>query len=431
MKATDKIFALIDVNNCYVSCERVFRPEYNNVATIVLSNNDGTIVARSQEAKDLNIPMGIPLFKIKDIVENNKVVVLSSNYEVYAQMSQRFANIVKTFVSEKDVEQYSIDEIFIDLSTYKNTDLTALAFQIKETLLKWVGLPVCVGLGFSKTESKIANHIAKKNSYLNGVCNLTDMDMCAKEALFQSIDVGEIWGVGRKHKTKLNDLKIHSVFDLAIASPEYIKDQFSIVMQRTVLELSGISCIELEEVAQPKQQIISSKSFGQKVTDIESLSEAMSAFLQKAAQRLRSEQSICGCIIAFAESNRFDATKPFYKRSVTIGLSEPTDSALVMNKAVMEQIERLFESGIEYKKCGVILTGIEPKATHIHDLLSDMDAIEKYENLQLAMDQVKSKYGNSKLAIGSCQMPNRPWSMSRNRLTQNYFSLEGLLEITK
>lgn len=431
MKTTNKAIALIDINNFYVSAERVFRPEYNGVPVIVLSNNDTTIVARSQEAKSLNIPMGIPLFKIKEIVEQNNVVLLSSNYEVYAEMSKRFANIIKSFVSEKDVEQYSIDEIFTDLSSYKNTDLTSLSVQIKDTLLKHIGLPVCVGLGVSKTEAKVANFLAKKNSHFNGVCNLVDMDFCSKEALFQSIDVGEVWGVGRKHKDKLNTLGINTVFDLATASPEYIKDQFSVVLQRTVLELSGVSCIKLEEIPQPKKQIVSSKSFGDKVSDLGSLCEAMSLFLQKAFQRLRSENSLCGCIIAFAESNRFDATKPFFKRSVTIGFREPTDSAFVANKAVMVQMANIFQSGVEYKKCGVVLTCIEPKGTYIRDLLSDLETIEKYENLQNAMDQVKNKYGNSKLAIGSCQIPNRAWSMNRNKLTQNYFAIDGLLEITK
>lgn len=431
MNTTTKAIALIDINNFYVSAERVFRPEYNGVPAIVLSNNDATIVARSQEAKNLNIPMGVPLFKIKDIIEQNNVVLLSSNYEVYAEMSRRFANIVKTFVSEKDVEQYSIDELFADLSSYKNIDLSALSRQIKDTLLKHIGLPVCVGIGASKTEAKFANFLAKKNPHFNGVCNLVEMDYCAKEALFQSVDVGEVWGVGRRHKDKLNALGIKTVYDLAIAPPEFIKAQFSVVMQRTVLELSGISCIEIEEIPQPKKQIVSSKSFGNKVSDMDSICEAMSSFLQKAFQRLRSDNSLCGCIIAFAESNRFDASKPFFKRSVTIGLTEPTDSAFVANKAVMAQMANIFQEGIEYKKCGVVLTGIEPKASYIRDLLSDIDAIEKYENLQSAMDQVKKKYGNTKLAIGSCQIPNRAWSMNRNRLTQNYFSIDGLLEITK
>lgn len=177
----EKIIALIDINNCYVSCERLFQPNLNNKPVIVLSNNDGCAVARSQEAKDLGIKMGVPLFQIKDIVEKHNVVVLSSNYAVYEEMSNRFTRTIKTFVSEKDVEVYSIDETFVELTSYKNQDLNLLAQNIKDALLKWLGLPVCIGIGRSKTEAKIANHIAKKNKYLNGICNLHEMDPCSKE----------------------------------------------------------------------------------------------------------------------------------------------------------------------------------------------------------------------------------------------------------
>lgn len=258
----EKIIALIDINNCYVSCERLFQPKLNDKPVIVLSNNDGCAVARSQEAKDLGIKMGVPLFQIKDIVEKHNVVVLSSNYAVYEEMSRRFTETIKTFVSEKDVEVYSIDETFVELTSYKNQDLNLLVTLIKNTLLQWLGLPVCIGIGRSKTEAKMANHIAKKNKYLNGICNLVEMDPCSKEGLFQTIDVSEVWGVGRKHSKKLHSLNIKSVFDLAIADPAFIQSQFSVVMKRTVLELQGTACIELEEVAPDKKQIVSSRSFG-------------------------------------------------------------------------------------------------------------------------------------------------------------------------
>lgn len=431
MKATDKIFALIDANNFYVSCERVFKPEYNNVPIIITSNNDGCAVSRSQEAKDLGIAMGVPVFKIRDVIKQHKVVVLSSNYEVYAEMSRRFSNIVKTFVSEKDVEIYSIDETFANLSTYRNQDLNVLAHDIKDTLLKWLGLPMCVGLGRTKTEAKFANFLAKKNPHFNQVCNLVDMDMCAKEALFQSVDVSEVWGVGGQNKKKLNLLNINSVFDLAVANPEMIQNHFSVVMKRTVLELTGVSCLEIEDIPPAKKQIISSKSFGSIVTRIESLCEAMTSYLQSAVKKLRNENSLCGCIIIFASSNPFDQSKPYFKRSVKIGFAEPTDSAMVMIKAAMKHMKELYAEGVQYKKCGVILTCIEAKSSYIPDMLSDTETTERHERLQSAIDDVKLKYGDHKLAIGASKLPNRDWSMSRNSLTQNYFSKEGLLEITK
>ena len=427
----DKIIALIDINNCYVSCERLFQPKLNNRPVIVLSNNDGCAVARSQEAKDLGIKMGVPLFQIKDIVEKHNVVVLSSNYAVYAEMSRRFKEVIIEFVSEKDIEVYSIDETFVDFTSYAQQDINMIANQIKAALWQWLSLPVCIGIGRSKTEAKIANHIAKKNSHFKGICNLVEMDPCSTESLLSNIDVSEVWGVGRKHCKKLQNLGIHSVLDLALADPRYIESQFSVVMKRTVLELTGTPCIELEQAPPAKKQIISSKSFGQRITDFESLSEAMSDYLQSATKRLRDDKNLCGCVIAFAQSNPFDKNKPFYNKSVTVSLPEPTDCAAVLNKAVLKHMHELFKDGIEFKKCGVILTCIEPKATYIHDLLADTEMIERNECLQGTLEKVKEKFGDKKLAIGPCKLIGRKWTMSREKLTQNYFSWEGMLTITE
>ncbi|WP_151803999.1 Y-family DNA polymerase [Acinetobacter bereziniae] len=424
----EKIIALIDINNCYVSCERLFQPNLNNRPVIVLSNNDGCAVARSQEAKDLGIKMGVPLFQIKDIVEKHNVVVLSSNYAVYEEMSNRFTKTIKTFVSEKDVEVYSIDETFVELTSYKNQDLNLLVKNIKDALLKWLGLPVCIGIGRSKTEAKIANHIAKKNKYLNGICNLHEMDPCSKETLFQQIDVSEVWGVGRKHSKKLHSLNIKSVFDLAVADPAFIQSQFSVVMKRTVLELQGTACIELEEVAPDKKQIVSSRSFGQRVTDKDALSEAMSSYIQNAVKKLRRQNGLTGCVIAFAHSNPFDTKKPFYKASVSVSFPEPTDSAAQIIKSVLKQIDRIYKEGVEFKKCGVILTCIESKSRYVPDLLADYDLIVRNENLQSVLEQVDEKFGK-KLAIGPCLLKDRTWSMNREKLTQNYFSWDGLLTV--
>jgi len=247
--------------------------------------------------------------------------------------------------------------------------------------------------------------------------------------VLNDIEVSEVWGVGRKHSKKLEAMGIKSVLDLALSNPQYIEQQFSVVMKRTVLELTGTACIELEQTPPSKKQIISSKSFGQRVTDLDSLREAVSSFLQSAVKRLRKDNSLCGCVIVSAESNKFDANKPFYRKSISIGFAEPTDSAAVMIKAVIKRIDEIYKEGIEFKKCGVILTGIEPKETYIHDLLADLDAIEVDEKLQTTLEDVKEKFGDKILAIGPCKLPNRGWSMSRNRLTQNYFSVEGMLTI--
>lgn len=430
MSYTSEIYALIDVNNCYVSCERLFNPKLKDVPVIVLSNNDGCAVARSQEAKDLGIKMGVPLFQIRDIVEKHNVQVLSSNYALYAEMSHRFHSILGQYVAPDEQEIYSIDESFLKLTSYaKHYDLDAYAQDMRARIQKWLGLPVCVGIGRSKTEAKIANYMAKKAKRFNGVCNLVSMDTRHKDYFFSLIDVSEVWGVGRQHSKKLKGLGINTVLDLATSNPHQMRKLFSVVMQRTVMELQGISCIDIESAPATKKQIISSRSFGARVTDIESLSEAMSDYLQSAVKRLREDKSLCGCAIAFAESNPFDKNKPFIKKSVSVGFAEPTDSAAVMNKAVMKQMSELFQEGIEFKKCGVILTCIENKAAYIPDLLSDVESIERNEKLQLAMEGVKERFGDKKLAIGPCKLPNRGWSMSRGSLTRDYFSWEGMLTI--
>ena len=262
MKQNNKIFALIDVNNCYVSCERMFNPNLNNKPVIVLSNNDGCAVARSQEAKDIGIKMGVPLFQIRDIVQKYNVQVLSSNYSLYEEMSRRFHKILLEYVTEAEQEIYSIDECFLDLTAYEQIfDLSDYAHQMRDRIQKWIGLPVCVGIGRSKTQAKIANHMAKKGKRFGGVCNLATMDLKHRDYFFSIIDVSEVWGVGRKHTKKLQSMGINTVYDLACSNPVEMKKQFSIVMARTVSELQGVSCIEIEHSPESKKQIISSRSF--------------------------------------------------------------------------------------------------------------------------------------------------------------------------
>ncbi|EXS02926.1 impB/mucB/samB family protein [Acinetobacter baumannii 1288284] len=255
MKHENKVFFLIDVNNMYVSCERVFDPSLNDKPVIVLSNNDGCAVARSNESKNLNIKMGVPLFQIKDIVQKHNVIVLSSNYAMYAEMSRRFHKILGSYVTEEEVEPYSIDECFVDFTAYeKNFDLEKVGHDMRAKIWKWIGLPVCVGIGRSKTEAKISSHIAKKNQGFNGVCDLVNMDPCNKEYYFDQIDVSEVWGVGRKHAKKLHTMGVKTVLDLACTEAREMQRQFSIVMSRTINELQGISCIEIEDTPPSKNK---------------------------------------------------------------------------------------------------------------------------------------------------------------------------------
>ncbi|MCP9159874.1 Y-family DNA polymerase, partial [Acinetobacter baumannii] len=401
MKHENKVFFLIDVNNMYVSCERVFDPSLNNKPVIVLSNNDGCAVARSNESKALGIKMGVPLFQIKDIVQQHNVIVLSSNYAMYAEMSRRFHTILASYVTSEEVEPYSIDECFVDFTAYeKNFDLEKVGQQMRQQIWKWLGLPVCVGIGRSKTEAKIANHIAKKNPGFNSVCDLVNMDPCNKEYYFAQIDVSEVWGVGRKHSKKLQSMGINTVLDLACAEPREMQKKFSIVMARTIYELQSISCIEIEHTPPSKKQIVASRSFGGRVTELTDLKEAISMYAQDACKRLRDEGLLCGCMIAFVQSNPFDPNVPFYNKSITGSFSEPTDCAIDFVKAATRMLNDIYKEGIKYKKCGVVLTCLEPKSGHTYDLLTDFEMIEKKEQLMRALDNVHTKFGKKKIGVG-------------------------------
>jgi len=428
MKHENKVFFLIDVNNMYVSCERVFDPSLNDKPVIVLSNNDGCAVARSNESKTLGIKMGVPLFQIKDIVQQHNVIVLSSNYAMYAEMSRRFHTILASYVTDEEVEPYSIDECFVDFTAYeKNFDLEKVGQQMRQQLWKWLGLPVCVGIGRSKTESKIANHIAKKNAGFNSVCDLVNMDPCNKEYYFSLIELSEVWGVGRKHSKKLQSMGINTVLDLACAEPREMQKKFSIVMARTIYELQGISCIEIEHTPPSKKQIVASRSFGGRVTELNDLKEAISMYAQDACKRLRDEELLCGCMIAFVQSNPFDQNVPFYNKSITGSFSEPTDCAIDFVRAATRMVDEIYKEGIKYKKCGVVLTGLEPKSGHTYDLLTDFVHIEKKECLMKAMDGIHSKFGKKKLGVGPCFIPGRNWSMSRDKLSRNPFIWDQLI----
>lgn len=430
MKSAEKIFALIDVNNCYVSCERVFNPKLNNKPVIVLSNNDGCAVARSQEAKDLGIKMAVPLFQIQDQIQQHDIQVLSSNYALYAEMSTRFHAILGSYVTPAEQEIYSIDECFLDLTAYAaQYNLIDYAQTMRKRVLKWIGLPVCVGIGRSKTEAKLANHLAKQMPHLQGVCNLVDMDLLIKEQILQTLDVADVWGVGRKHTKKLKSMNINSVFDLACTDPTYIQKQFSIVMARTVLELQGMACIEIEDAPAPRKQIIASRSFGEKITEFDDLKEALGKYVQDAVQRLRKEKHLCGILTAFVQSSPFDPNLPFYNQSASVELPNPSDNLTVLSNIAFTQLKTLFKAGIRYKKCGVILNNLIPQSSYIPDLFTDNTHQQKNENLMQAYEHVQSRFGKTKLALGAGYLPDRKWSMQRANMSRDYFSIQGMLTI--
>lgn len=425
-----EIYALVDVNNCYVSCERFFNPALNQHPVVVLSNNDGCVVARSQEAKDLGIKMGVPLFQIQDMVEQHQVKVLSSNYPLYAEMSRRFHTILGQYVAPNEQEIYSIDESFLKLTAYsQNLNLNVHAQEIRACIKQRIGLPVCIGIGRSKTEAKIANYMAKKAKRFNGVCNLVEMTPQHREYFWSLIDVAEVWGVGRQNSKKLKQYGINTVLDLAKCSPHRLGKAFSVVMQRTVMELQGQSCIEFEYVPENKKQIVASRSFGEKITELDDLKEALAKYMQDAVKRLRVEDSLCGTVIVFAQSNPFDKYLPYYGKTISIDVDEPTDSVTELVRIALKLLEQIYKAGVVYKKCGVMLTDLLDKQCYVPALFADQKKIQSNENLMQAYEKIQQKYGNKKIAVGSCYLPNRKWTGKQASLSRDYFSWDGLLKV--
>lgn len=432
MKHDQEIYALIDVNNCYVSCERLFNPSLNDKPVIVLSNNDGCAVACSQEAKDLGIKIGVPLFKINDIVEKHNVQVLSSNYALYAEMSNRFHSILGAYVAPNEQEIYSIDECFLNITAYtENYNLEEYAREMKARIQKWIGLPVCVGIGRSKTEAKIANHMAKKAKRFTGVCDLVSMDLKHKHYFWSLIEVSEVWGVGRKHNKRLHEIGIHTVYDLSQQNPHRIGKKFSVVMQRTVMELQGISCLEIEHSPPPKKQIVASRSFGEPITQLEDLNEALCKYIQDATKRLRQEQLLCGTLIVFIQSNPWNKDTPYYSKSLSLDLTDPTDCVTTLARSALILLKGTFKNGIKYKKCGVIFTDPIAKASYTPQLFADHAEIQNNENLMNAYEQIQQKFGKSKISVGPCYFPNRIWAGKKASSSRDYFSWEGMLTINR
>lgn len=424
-----EVYALVDVNNCYVSCERFFNLGLDHRPVVVLSNNDGCVVARSQEAKDLGIKMGVPLFQIQDLIEQHQVKVLSSNYPLYAEMSRRFHTILGQYVAPDEQEIYSIDESFLKLTAYSQTfDLTAYAQEIRARIKQWIGLPVCIGIGRSKTEAKLANYMAKKAKRFDGVCNLAEMHPQHRDYFWGLIDVAEVWGVGRQHSKKLKQYGIHTVLNLAQCSPHRLAKAFSVMMQRTVMELQGQACIELEHAPEPKKQIIASRSFGEKITEIDDIKEALAKYVQDAVRRLRAEHSLCGTVIVFVQSNPFDKHLTYYGKSLSLDLEEPTDSVTVLIRIALKILERTYKPGVMYKKCGVMLIDLIDKHHYVPTLFADQQKIQRNENLMQAYEQIQQKYGKRKIAVGACYLPDRKWSARQASLSRDYFSWDGLLQ---
>ena len=409
------LFALVDVNNFYVSCERAFNPKLERTPVVVLSNNDGCAVARSNEVKALGVKMGAPWFKLKELAREHGIIALSSNYTLYGDMSNRVVSVLQEY--SPDIEVYSIDESFlrVETTTRLHGNPTQMGQAMRRQIRQWTGLPVCAGFGETKTLAKFANHLAKKNSVFNGVCDLSAMGAEERRAWMSKIAVGEVWGVGRRIAARLETMGIHTVFNLVTSDIKAIRAQFGVVMERTVSELCGISCLELEDVAPPKEQIMASRSFGSMVVTIEELGEAVSWHVDRAAAKLRTQGSVTGAIHVFVQTNRFRESDQQYNGSVVVPLEDVSDNTLTLTASAMLGLRHIYRAGYAYKKCGVMLMQVSDKSKRQETLFDDVTARVKSTEAMKVMDDINRNWGRGTLRTASSGVSKR-WAMrSENR----------------
>ncbi len=418
-----RAIALVDVNNCYVSCERVFTPSLIGKPVVVLSNNDGCAVARSSEVKALGVKMGTPWFQMKDLAKQHGIIALSSNYTLYAEMSNRFHSILSDYVTVDEQEIYSIDESFLDLTQYQQLfNLTDLARDIRQRVYQWIGLPVCIGIGESKTQSKLCNHWAKKHEVFAGVCNIHDMDERTIRRRMHRTHVGEIWNVGRQTTKKLEAMGITTVLQLAERDFQEMQKHFNVVMARTVKELQGIVCYELEPFAPTKKQIVSSRSFGELITTIEPIEQAMRYYVRNAVKKLRDDGSVCGLITVFIRTNHFREQDPQYHKGASHRLHVPTDDVLTLTKVANRLLKVIFKEGFNYKKAGVCFSDLRPAAQVTQDLFSLIDEDDKRGKLIESMEAVCDKFGKTAVCLGSVSHMTHTWEMKNENKTPNYLT---------
>lgn len=408
--------ALIDGNSFYCSCERVFRPSLQNRPLVVLSNNDGCAIARTAEAKALGIKMGQPWHEFRHLEKSAGLVALSANFELYADMSDRMMGVIAQFAPEQLV--YSIDESFLFLQGMQ--DLPNLGAGLRERVLYWTGIPTCVGIGQTYTQAKLANHIAKTWPHWSGVCDLVSLPRREMGAWMRQVPVGDVWGIGRRLAPRLQSIGIHTALDLAKADPGVMTQRFSVVMGRTIRELRGTPCIELDSEETPRRhQIIVSRSFGKAVMDLPSLKEAVASFTSTAAQRLRGQASTAAAIQVFIQSSPF-RPEPFFSAARTIRLTSPTDHTPTIVQAAVEALGAAFQSGVRYIKAGVMLFDLQDSRVEQLDLFSQVRMKAKTnDKLMQAVDNLNARFGRGTVCVSEA-LGQKAWANRQERLTPAY-----------
>ena len=401
------MIALCDVNNFYVSCERVFDPSLWHRPVIVLSNNDGCAVARSNEVKALGVKMGAPHFQLKQLIKENNIAIRSSNYALYGDMSQRVDDIIALYSDQ--VENYSIDECFIRFNGHEHLDLVKHCQQLRQQIWQWIGLPVCVGIAPSKTLAKIANHYAKKLKVHGSVLKLDD-ELQIKHAL-ENLPVREIWGVGAKISQHLNSIGIQTALQLRDANLKSMRKRFSVMMERTIMELRGINCIEFDADPEKKKQIICTRSFGEKITQLALLKEAVAYHVTRACVTLREQNSVAQSITIGIRTNAFNPNDKQHSNSITIKLPQASCHTSHFLQAATQGLTRIFKQGFAYKKAGIVLNDISDAGVVQPDLF--MQLPERNDALMTALDSINSRFGKGTLR--SCQEGfSKQWTMKSN-----------------
>ena len=407
------MFALVDCNNFYASCERVFNPSLQGRPVAVLSNNDGCVIARSDEAKTLGLPMGAPAFKYKSFFKTNKVQVFSSNYALYGDMSSRVMRILEQFTPE--VEVYSIDEAFLHFQGFDNYDLSSYGGSIRKRILKWTGIPTCVGIAPTKALAKVANKIARKFPKETGGVYVIDTEAKRLKAL-KWTPIEKVWGIGYALHKRLAQKQCRTAFDFVQLPDLWVRQSFSITEWKLKKDLEGISKIEMEQV-KTKRAIATTRSFETTLTELTDLKERISTFASSCAEKLRRQKSSCHVLIVFLRSDRFKTQSPQYRASRTVSIPFPTNSSLVLSSSAVKAITSIYKKGVHYKKAGVILTGIVPTYNRQMQLFDHEDA--RHQPLMSAMDYINKKYAAPKLKLANQDL-TRTWKMRQAHLSPQY-----------
>ena len=398
-----KKVALIDCNSFYVSCERLFNPKIQNIPVVVLSNNDGCVISRSTEAKKLGIRMGEPYFKVKDLVKKNKVQIFSSNYALYGDLSRRVMKVLKGFTDK--IEIYSIDEAFLDLSHIKDEQVEEYGKQIRERVLKWTGIPTSVGISNTKTLSKVANHIAKKNKA--GVIFLKENI----DNILKDFDIADVWGVGRQLSKLYIKNGIDNAYKLKNISNTWVKKSTNVLGAKTVMELRGISCIDLETEETRRKSCCVSRSFGKKVESLDKLKESITTHCLNAAEKIRTDKQTTRAVTIFIRTSPFDKNRKYYSNSITIELPVATNNSIELVKTAISGLGKIYKYGYFYQKAGVILSKLRDASEKELNLLAPI-LENKSQPLMRAIDFTNAKYGRNAISIAQAGISN-DWKMRR------------------